>query len=185
LRAADRFLQRWRIRVALPWVRDGDRLLDIGCFDRSLIDRVAGRVRFAVGVDPELDREAPTDSGVRLLRGHFPEDMQLEPDSFDCVTGLAVVEHLADPSSFARACHRVLRPGGRVVLTVPHPVVDRIVDALIFLRLADGMSLEEHHAFDVGETVPIFEEAGFRLRAQRWFQLGLNRLFVFEKPDAP
>jgi hypothetical protein len=43
------------------------------------------------------------------------------------------------------------------------------------------MSTEEHHGFDVGQTVPIFERAGFRLHAARSFQLGLNRLFVFER----
>ncbi|MEX0826765.1 MAG: class I SAM-dependent methyltransferase [Acidimicrobiia bacterium] len=180
MRPLDRLLQRWRIRKALPWVRAGDRLLDIGCYDRSLIDRVGDRVVSAVGVDVDV---APADDGkVRLLKGRFPDDFSFDPGSFDCVTCLAVLEHVEDPDAFANACHRVLSSGGRAVLTVPHPFVDRILAVLVFLRLIRGMHVEEHHGFEVAETVPIFQCAGFRLLKRRRFQLGLNHLFVFEKP---
>ncbi len=49
------------------------------------------------------------------------------------------------------------------------------------LRLIDGMSLEEHHGYDVGETTAIFGEPDFRLVRHRKFQLGLNNLFIFER----
>jgi SAM-dependent methyltransferase len=179
VRALDRLLQRWRIARAVPYIREGDRLLDVGCFDRTLLDRVAGRVASGVGVDPLAE---PSENGpVRILRGRFPEDFRLPDGSFDCITMLAVFEHAEKPEALAAEFHRLLRPGGRTVLTVPHPAVDPILDALVFVGLADGMSTEEHHGFDVGQTVPIFERAGFRLQASRWFQLGLNRLFVFER----
>ena len=182
MKPLDRFLQRWRIRKAVPFVRDGDRLLDVGCFDRTLIDGVAGRIRSAVGVDPEL--ESGEEGRFRWMRGMFPDDVKLDDGSVDCITMLAVFEHVHDPGLTARECYRVLAPGGRIVLTVPHPFVDKILDLIVFLRLADGMAHEEHHGFDVDETVPIFEAAGFELEAVRPFQLGLNRLFVFRKEGA-
>ena len=181
MKALDRLLQRWRIRKALPFVRRGDRLLDVGCHDRVLLDAVRGRAARATGVDGVVE---PIDDGdVRLLRGTFPDDFDFDDESFDCVTALAVVEHVEEPAAFAQACERLLAPAGRLVVTVPHPVVDRILDALIALRLLDGMAHEEHHGFDVARTIPLFEETGLRLRTDRRFQLGLNRLFVFEKPD--
>lgn len=180
MRALDRLLQTWRIAKATPWVRDGDRLLDIGCHDRVLIDRVLDRIEGAVGMDGII--EPAQDGKVELRQGLFPQDGAFADASFDSITALAVLEHVHDPDAFAAACHRVLRPGGRVVLTVPHPFVDRIIDLLIALRLADGMDFEEHHGFDVAETGPIFERAGFQIAAKRGFQLGLNRLFVFERP---
>lgn len=180
MRALDRWLQSWRIAKAVPFVRAGDRLLDIGCFDRTLIDRVADRIASATGVDAEI--EPQQDGKVRLLRGIFPDDLGLPESSVECVTALAVLEHVREPEAFAGAIHRVLTPGGRAVLTVPHPLVDRILDVLMFLRIADGMAAEEHHGFDLNETVPIFEKAGLRLAERRRFQLGLNQLFVFEKP---
>jgi hypothetical protein len=52
------------------------------------------------------------------------------------------------------------------------------------LRLLDAMSLEEHHGFDVERTQQIFSVAGLRALVERPFQLGLNRLFIFERPRA-
>ena len=179
----DRVLQQWRIRKALPFVRDGDRLLDVGCHDRTLIDALGDRLSQAVGVDGLI--EPSEDGAVRLMRGIFPQEVDFDEGAFDCITALAVLEHVEEPEAFARACMHVLAPGGRVVLTVPHPNVDAILDLLIRLRLADGMAAEEHHGFELAETVPLFETAGLRLLHQDAFQLrliGLNRLFVFEKP---
>lgn len=180
MRSLDRWLQSWRAAKALAWVRPGDRLLDVGCYDRVLMARAAERVAGAVGVDPLIE---PGESGkLRWVQGVFPGEVGFEAERFDCITMLAVLEHVEQPDALASACAQVLAPGGRVVLTVPHPFVDTLLDALIRLGLADGMSEEEHHGFDVGSTQPLFEAAGFSLLEASSFQLGLNRLFVFEKP---
>ena len=180
MKPLDRFLQRWRARVAAPWVPEGARLLDVGCADGVLIARLGNRIASAVGVDPDAQ---PARSGrAEIRREVFPGAEPFSAGSFDCVALLAVLEHVPDPPALARECHRVLAPGGRVVLTVPHPLVDRILDVLMALGILDGMEAEAHHGFDPGSTVPVFEGAGFRTRAARRFQLGLNRLFVFERP---
>ena len=183
MKPLDRLLQRWRARVAASWVPEGARLLDVGCADGVLIARLGARIRSAVGVDPDT---TPREEGrARVLRESFPGATRFADGSFDCVTLLAVLEHVHEPSALARECHRVLAPGGRVVLTVPHPFVDRIRDLLMALRILDGMEAEAHHGFDPRTTVPCFEGAAFRTHAVRRFQLGLNRLFVFERTDRP
>jgi hypothetical protein len=59
--------------------------------------------------------------------------------------------------------------------------VDWILAVLKFLRLIDGMSLEEHHGYQVKQTTAIFSAKSFRLLRRKRFQLGLNNLFVFER----
>lgn len=180
MRAVDRLLQRWRMREAIPYVRDGDRLLDIGCFDGALIDAVLPRIASAVGVDPLA---TPKQNGkVTILRGTIPGDTSLDPESFDCITMLATFEHVDDHRALTRACHVLLKPGGRLVLTVPHPLVDYIVHALVWVGASDPADLEGHHGFDVNQTEHMFVDAGFRCIAKRYFELGLNRLYAFEKP---
>jgi SAM-dependent methyltransferase len=41
-------------------------------------------------------------------------------DSFRCVIGMSVLEHLLKPCAFLRECHRVLEPGGALVILTPN-----------------------------------------------------------------
>lgn len=96
---------------------------------------------------------------------------------------LAVLEHVPpeDQARLPAACFEILRPGGRIILTVPSSMVDRILKLLGALRLIDGMSMDEHYGFGAEVTVEIFRPPFFRLSHRRRFQLGLNNLFVFER----
>ena len=100
------------------------------------------------------------------------------------VVMLATLDHIRDKEPLARECWRLLRPGGRVIITVPSRFADGIVHALCWLRLADGMSLDEHHGYDPRTTPEVFGEFGFALERWRRFQLGFNHLFVLQKPLA-
>src|SRR5207245_7837093 len=126
----DRVLQRRRIGKAAQHIARGARVLDVGCADGALFRVLRGRLGGGVGIDPDLP-EVRTDLGVRLIRGRFPEDLATD-ERFDVITMLAVFEHLDDAAQrrAVRACARLLRPGGRVVVTVPEPAADRIVHAL-------------------------------------------------------
>jgi SAM-dependent methyltransferase len=123
--------------------------------------------------------------GATLVRGSFPDDL---PDCapFDVITMLAVLEHVPRDrqQAFASACAKYLRPGGRLVITVPSPRVDAILSVLKTLRLVDGMSLEEHYGFDPDATPSIFASHGFDAVERRRFQFGLNNLFVFRRKTA-
>lgn len=179
MKPLDRFLQDWRIRKAHAWVREGDRLLDLGCFDRTLLERVGGRVSRAVGIDPLA---TPYRNGkIEIVKGSIPGEHPFAEGAFDSITMLAVLEHIVEKDALAAECSRLLSPKGRVIITVPRPTVDKILAVLTALKLIDGMSLEEHHGYDIEETPKIFARAGFRLLKRQGFQLGLNQLFVFEK----
>lgn len=178
MRALDRLLRRWRAGTALPFTERGDRLLDIGCFDGWFLRFVERRLAFGAGIDP-LASGGGT-SRVLVVRGAAPP-LPFRSKSFDCITLLAVLEHVEDADALVHECARVLSDDGRVIVTVPSPAVDIVLTALRFLRLVEGMSLHEHHGYDPSHTPEIFGRAGFSLLVRRRFQLGLNHLFVFQK----
>ena len=88
---------------------------------------------------------------------------------------------MRETSLIAREASRLLSKGGRVIITVPSVLVDKILAILLFLRIVDGMSLEEHHGFSPDDLPGIFLPEGFRLIKKQKFQLGLNNLYVFER----
>ena len=79
------------------------------------------------------------------------------------------------------ACERLLVPGGTLLLTVPAPQVDKILDVLRALHLVAGMSAEEHHGFDPSLVPQLFDSRRFRMVIHRRFEMGLNHLFVFRR----
>jgi SAM-dependent methyltransferase len=181
LKLVDQILRRWRFSKAKPFIERGDRILDVGCSDGALFRYLGDRVAYGVGVDPALRRSVELPK-YRLISGSLTEDVVLA-GPFDVVTMLAVLEHL--PTSVLRqlreVSYGVLRPGGRLIITVPSPRVDSILHALERLRLISGIGLDEHHGFDPSAVPNLFQEDGFRLVARHRFQMGLNHLFVFRR----
>jgi 2-polyprenyl-3-methyl-5-hydroxy-6-metoxy-1,4-benzoquinol methylase len=182
MRKLDLLLQRARISQAARFVGDDARVLDIGCADGMLFERLGVS---GVGIDPALE-ETISKPRYRLVPGRFPEDLDHAAGQFDCVIALAVLEHIPASSheALGEACCRALRPGGRLILTVPSPAVDRILRALRALRLIDGMALEEHFGFEPAGVPTLFSATGFELVSHRHFQLRLNNLFVFERAQS-
>ena len=132
----------------------------------------------SVGLDP-LARVGSV-GRHQILSEPFREPAPFPEGSFDAIVLLATLEHIPDKGPLVRECSRLLRPSGRVIITVPALAVDRIVDLLRRLRLVDGMSLEEHHGYDPRSTPQVFAD-NFRMIHRRKFQAGLNHLYVLQK----
>ena len=181
MKFADRVLQNWRIRKARPYIPQNARVLDIGCGDGALFKALNGTLAEGIGIDPELTRSEKS-ARYQLIAGYFPQDLPTAAP-FDAITMLAVLEHIPRnlQKQWASDCARCLKPGGHLIITVPSPQVDAILDVLTKLKIIDGMSLEQHYGFEAKQTPRIFEPE-LKLIKAATFQLGLNNLFVFQKP---
>ncbi len=185
MKGLDRLLQKWRIGQVRPHVPPRARVLDVGSAGDAALFRQLPGIREYVGVDPEMGSSGRIAPNALLVRGRFPDALRSE-EPFDVIAMLAMLEHVPpdEQPGLASGCVEYLRPGGKLVVTVPSPAVDPLLDVLHRLRLVDGMALEQHYGFDVSSTRKVFEAAGLELVVHRRFQLGLNNLFVFKKPDS-
>jgi SAM-dependent methyltransferase len=111
-------VREWIGRVRPPAVED--RLLDCGAGTGRFAAEMASVCRVLVLDDHE--------ESLRLLRQRFqPEQVitlcgdqvPLPDGSIEYVTALDVLEHVPDDAAVVRGFHRLLKPGGLAVVTVP------------------------------------------------------------------
>lgn len=99
----------------------GGRLLDVGAGFGFFLAEMKGRGWDVSGV--EISRRAIEYAkgvlGIELQMGPL-EEIGFREDQFDVVSGFYVIEHLPRPMVFLREVHRILKPGGLLLLRYPH-----------------------------------------------------------------
>lgn len=97
---------------------EGLRILDIGCGGGLLSEPMARLGATVVGADA-APRNIPVaklhaeQSGLTIdYRNTTAEALADAGEQFDAVLNMEVVEHVADPAAYLRACHDLLKPGG-------------------------------------------------------------------------
>jgi 2-polyprenyl-3-methyl-5-hydroxy-6-metoxy-1,4-benzoquinol methylase len=111
-----------RRRFLLDALNAGERLLDIGCGEGRFAAAAseAGTEVLAADVAEEALRRARLlhpRLDARLIDGEGSWDF--EDGSFDVVWAGEVIEHVADTASWLSELRRVLRPGGRLLMSTP------------------------------------------------------------------
>ena len=174
----DTILEYIRFRKVTPYIPKDATLLDVGTGDGTFLDYLQGHTRFAVGIDPYI--AGPSENGNTLrLPGDFPYDYT-EDFTFDVSTMLASIDHIPvdEHACIVNGCWKYLNPGGRVIITVPHPRVDRLLELLTSLNILEGFSIQEHYGFNPQWLPDIFN--GWKLLKKERWELGCNYLFIFE-----
>jgi SAM-dependent methyltransferase len=122
----------------------GDRVLDLGCGGGRHAFELYRRGANVVAYDHDLDELASVSKMFRAMEvaGEPPEGATAEvvqgdvlslpfPDgSFDAVIAAEVLEHIPDDRAAMAEIARIVRPGGRVAVTVPRWWPEQICWAL-------------------------------------------------------
>jgi SAM-dependent methyltransferase len=93
------------------------RVLDAPCGDGGVARELAGRGWRVCAADIAVRLE---DTGLPFVRLDLDEPLPFPDHAFDAVVSLEGIEHLLSPARCLAEFCRVLRPGGRLVLTAPN-----------------------------------------------------------------
>jgi SAM-dependent methyltransferase len=112
--------ERERIRgMYLGGVAPG-RLLEIGCGDGTRLEYFAKAGWIVEGQEVDPNIAAMAENNRFTIHIGKLADLPLPADSYDAIVFNHVIEHVHDPLRFLGECHRLLKPGGRLVAVTPN-----------------------------------------------------------------
>lgn len=151
-----------RCRAIMRYKRQG-RLLDVGCATGDFLDAMRsypGWEVYGIELNEYASEYARTRLGLVVKTGTL-DSVDFPEHWFDVVTLWNVLEHLPDPLSALKTTHRLLKPGGLLVLNTPN--LDSL-DARIFGPYWIGYELPRHlYVFSRRTLRALVEKAGFSI----------------------
>ena len=176
------FLSKKRAAMANKLIPDSarkGRILDIGCGSYPFF-LINTKFREKHGIDPFV-KLSKSYGKITLKKQDLEEKPRTSyPDNyFDVVAMLAVFEHLQQKKLTAvlREIHRILKPGGRLILTTPCPWTDGLLKIMARTGLGSKEEIHEHESTYPHKAIRHYlEKAGFdgKKTVLGYFELWLN-----------
>lgn len=138
-----------------------------------------------IAVDTEFDSQLASINNLSLVTSDLNEILIVESESIDVGLSLAVLEHLNKPDVFLKEVHRVLKPGGVLLLTTPGPTSKPLLEFLAYrLHIIDEHEIRDHkHYFSSEELKHHLVVAGFKVENidAQTFIFGMNNIVTASK----
>lgn len=180
---ADKLAESWRrfvlrdhvrfVRKALEGLPENGKVLDVGCGGGLFLREMNLAPDRAFGLDFSVNAAgvAWSTNGVPAACGaltHAP----FRAGSFSLITMFHVLEHLYDPIAYVEAAHRLLAPGGRLVVQVPNAHCWQFV---LFGEAWNGLDIPRHLIdFKESDLVSLLDDCGFEVVRRKHFSMRDN-----------
>ena len=167
------------------------KLLDVGCGNKPYQDTYFSAATSYVGVDYASEKSRPDIIASAL-------SLPLDNESFDTVVSTELLEHVPDPLRALREMHRVLKPGGHLILStpmywprheIPHDYFRYPYDGLLYLVKESGFELvrifNRGNAYVflgqvIQHTLPVFIRPRFLIALLNSFFLWCDRHHAYD-----
>jgi SAM-dependent methyltransferase len=166
--------------------RPGERVLDLGCGDGALTEKLVALGAVVVGVDSSVEQIAA--ARARGLEAHVADGQALTfAAEFDAVLSNAALHWMTRPDAVIDGVWRALKPGGRFVTAIWGPAEGapgvglgaRVIRAHLGMAPPDEGAGTPFAFSDVGAFERVVEAAGFTEVQGEWVTVP----FVFESAE--
>lgn len=154
-------------------------ILDVGCGDGFYLHLLAALFPKAKIVGMDNDENALKSASVNLkgknvkLKHGNIYNLSFVSNSFDTVLASEILEHLEDDSKGLKEIHRVLRPGGLLLISVPHanypilwdPInwfIEKIFNTHIKKGFFSGIWNQHERLYFKDQLTRLVKKAGFK-----------------------
>lgn len=115
-----------------------DALLDVGCGDGNFASYICAKQY--VGLEPSLAAvEEARSRDLAVFSDTIDDYARDNVSTMDVVCAFQVLEHVADPRSFLESCILCLKPGGRLIISVPS------TDSFLRFAINNVLNCPPHH----------------------------------------
>jgi 2-polyprenyl-3-methyl-5-hydroxy-6-metoxy-1,4-benzoquinol methylase len=132
---------KWEFDIALSYLRTNAKVLEIGCGKGTFLKRARDDLRCdVIGIEFNQWACSQIPQGIRVYQQSLKEISQNHTDGFDDICMFQVLEHITDLRKFLEDCLQLLKPEGKLIISVPN--------CSGFLRHAknDLLNLPPHHS---------------------------------------
>ncbi|HWW57469.1 MAG TPA: bifunctional 2-polyprenyl-6-hydroxyphenol methylase/3-demethylubiquinol 3-O-methyltransferase UbiG [Sphingopyxis sp.] len=160
----------WHVDARERYALAGRSVIDVGCGAGLLAEPLARMGGVVTGVDAAPENIAAARAhaaGQGLAISYFAGELAALPlATFDLVTSMEVVEHVADPAAFIGELAMRLAPGGLMILSTPNRTA---LSKLLLVEAAErvGAVPRGTHDWDQflkpGELTKLLEDAGLEV----------------------
>jgi SAM-dependent methyltransferase len=142
------------------------RVLDLGCgYHATYLRAIGGRLHEGVGVDFHVSPASRRHPRLRFVESSIEDALPNLPSAaFDVVLFISVLEHVWEPAACLAHCHRVLKPGGRLLVNVPTWYAKPVLELSAFrFGTSPACEMDDHKMYySKLDLWPLLVRAGFK-----------------------
>lgn len=133
--------EKWEYGKALDVIGDAKTLLEVGCSQGEFLEKARAKGIACIGLELNAHAaEKAREKGLNALEEMAQVHVQKNKEKYDVVCSFQVMEHIAPIGEFIQASVDALKPGGKLIISVPNN------DSIVFTTTDNiVLNMPPHH----------------------------------------